>query len=98
METKHTKGEWIMDCRNKAIEENPNHLQIISNEVQICLVNHAIGEINVHEYVANAKLIAAAPDLLEACIKMVAACNKYNIEVLVPEYENMINAISKATE
>ena len=64
---KGTKGDWIMDCRTKACEEYPNYLPIISkDETLIALVNHNSVEINIHEYVANAEIIRAAPRMLEA--------------------------------
>jgi len=61
LEFKGTKDEWLIDCRKKAIYEYPNYLPIISNDyLLIALVNHKSGEINVHEYSANAELIVEA--------------------------------------
>lgn len=45
---------------------------------------------------ANQALITSAPELLEALEALCAACNKYNIEALVPEYEAACSAIAKA--
>lgn len=45
---------------------------------------------------ANVMLMAAAPDILEACIKMVEACHKHNLTVLAPEHYAMQAAIHKA--
>lgn len=46
--------------------------------------------------VANAHLIAAAPELLEAFQKLCDKCNEYNIEALAPEYEAAMTIIQKA--
>ena len=53
--TKHTKGEWSVEAINL----------IKCNGEQICSTNSMIDE-----YKENAKLIAAAPFLLEALIKL----------------------------
>ena len=81
MEFKGTKGEWIMDCRKKAIENYPNFLPIIDqNDRVICLVNHTSGEMNVKEYVANAEVIRASPELLEALQYAVEVINSTQIK------------------
>lgn len=67
----HTKGPWrIGKHTNSVISDNSNGLEI----------NGATGEEAVKYYggnlicesvsIENAKLIAAAPDLLEACLKV----------------------------
>lgn len=58
----------------------------------------ASGRIPLEKMQDNAKLIAAAPELLNACKSMVDRCNLDNLENLIPEYEIMCSAINKATE
>lgn len=58
METKHTKGNWNASF-------NENGFAVITDDVTICIN----GENGLSENEANAKLIAAAPELLEALIK-----------------------------
>lgn len=48
------------------------------------------------EAIANAQLMSAAPELLQACIDMMGYCNKHNIEQLTPEYTNMVISVEKA--
>jgi|DEB0MinimDraft_10_1074344.scaffolds.fasta_scaffold16653_4 hypothetical protein len=54
MESKHTKGEWFA-----------SGTEVISIPSQVKISNQISGE-NYEKAKANAKLIAAAPDLLEA--------------------------------
>ena len=63
MEKKFTEGEWIID-----------DIDILSESgMAICQVYDAsdshISDMDMDVVNANAKLIAAAPELLEACIK-----------------------------
>lgn len=59
-EFKGTK-KVILDCTKQSIEQFPGHLPFRNNEGEIVLLlNHTSGEINVHEYNANAKLIEDA--------------------------------------
>lgn len=59
----HTPGQWIF-------EGSPSSTKVWSNEkgrsIEICKVTPR-GEVSESEGEANARLIAAAPDLLEAC-------------------------------
>lgn len=55
----HTKGEWKKETK-------PTDVVITSNGVAICAMNW-----NLEEYEANAKLIAAAPDMLINLIRLV---------------------------
>lgn len=83
MEFKGTKGEWKVN-----VTDQTNVFEIISrrpNEREdVCIVNSELDE----DAEANAKLIAAAPDLLEACIKA--------SEFIKADY--LLNAINKATK
>lgn len=65
METKHTKGTWWACC-TKSI---PHYVFANEGEQTICAMiqKQEMGEdLTVEEMQANAKLIAAAPELLEA--------------------------------
>jgi len=61
METKHTKGEWKQNRHCVFIGEN----EIIGVNV-ICRLHSGVKDYQPLEQEANAKLIAAAPDLLAA--------------------------------
>jgi hypothetical protein len=112
MKTQHTKGEWILvynkdnhamieTVRVKAWEDNN-----LMGDYRGCIIadlteshgfrKHAFAEAN-----ANARLIAAAPELLNAC-KTVLKC-KTNQYGETPELSNDLrtiieSAIKKATE
>ncbi len=89
METKHTKGKWIVvDSGGKVISRTSEE-----NYADICTLADRPLAISP-EVEANAKLIAAAPDLLEV------------LDVIVHFYDDQIkpsiiyaaqNAIKKAT-
>lgn len=101
METKHTKGEWVylkLEDDSFAVKEKglfKNGEWTFSD--RICTLEHY-----TKENEANAKLIAAAPELLEALI--------YYFDVLEevrgqdwndkPDHVliKMINAVNKATK
>lgn len=89
METKHTKGEW----KQKA-------LYIICNNKLIANIDPINGNFSI-ENEANAKLISAAPELLEACKRVLK--DKVNSSGESPELRNGLrdlleSAIKKATE
>jgi hypothetical protein len=111
METKHTKGEWRVDNEysSGSLSHNDNGYIPISSseknrewiaEVKGSHVNRGITRIEIE---ANAKLIAAAPDLLEALIKIngliADALSVENGKVNIGELAKIsITAIKKATE
>lgn len=92
---KHTKGEWLIqeDFPNRSVEiKNINH-------ERICSVM-PFGNKSKEEFNANAKLIAAAPELLEALIKankilQLMKDNGYSISSIT--LSEQTNAINKAT-
>ena len=69
METKHTKGKWVISC-------NQNLYSTIKNEhgVRIAEVKSYEGlnfnDASLDERKANEKLISSAPELLEALIEL----------------------------
>jgi len=90
---KHTKGEW------KYFKANGNH--IISNE-NGCIADVYCNESEDEETeLANAKLIAAAPDLLKALMDIkILYMNSHIKEYLSPykeAWQDVNDAINKAT-
>ena len=91
---KHTKGEWF--ANNCMVTINGTF-----NEIAKC---HSLSNNNclsLEEMRANAKLIAAAPDLLEALIEALPAVMELNGEYQEGWDETIIkieNAINKATK
>jgi hypothetical protein len=99
METKHTKGEWLIEIDHPESEptaENKCHMIEIRTKTfeWICSVM-PYGKKSKEETEANAKLIAAAPDLLEALIEALPAVEELNGE-FQEGWEDTINKIKKA--
>ena len=92
MKKKFTEGEWTIGQNNFCID-------ILCNDKVLAT---CWGTVKVRsERIANAKLIASAPDLLEALNDLVLASektlqlNEGNLGVLI---NNAIKAIKKATK
>ena len=68
MEFKGTKGEWKTGLFPNL---NHPHRTVLTKEgsLEICTINLDTAEVR-----ANARLIASAPDLLEACIHALEMC------------------------
>lgn len=119
MEIKHTPGKWIQSHRK--IPNDPEGMystQVYTEDGQeICslawypkpkeegVIDGKSVLITGTYREANAKLIAAAPDLLEACNKAMHACqdnlkayNYKNEAALLDAYKALELAIKKATE
>lgn len=64
MKTKHTKGEWAFDD-NEVYSESTDH------GAAICTMNTTSAHFTEDEMKANAKLIAAAPELLDALQELI---------------------------
>jgi len=95
------KGEWRIASKRKESQfyviqgiDTPTH------EVQVCCLNY--GAHPIQEQLdcteANAHLIAAAPDLLEACIKILDTIRRDSLEeqLNLEEYNYLEQAIHKA--
>ena len=66
---KHTKEPWLMNTTKKFI--NNKGLAITNQESKlICEVSHDLSQLSLEEYEANAKLIAAAPEMFEILKEM----------------------------
>jgi len=82
---KHTSGEW-------SVKSNPELIWIESPLWHIATISSKPN----NETKANAKLIAAAPDLLAVCIDIM---KEYIMNDDKPEcYDSLCEAIKKATE
>lgn len=91
MKTKHTKGEWSVVNELDMHGQETNYFAVTTGNEVICITGEEL-EIN-GETEANAKLIAAAPDLLRFVIEI---ANRYPNSPWI--YEEANNLIKKATE
>lgn len=85
----HTKGPW---------RASGTYGMIVTDNLSICQleVNHNEPTFTFEEYKANAKLIAAAPDLLNACKSAIKILNKDGMHTDL--FNELFDAIKKATE
>ena len=91
-EMKHTKGKWLTD--RPSFEE----ITVCTEKMDICTV--LCIDIDEEEAEANAKLIAAAPELLNACDAVLTTWHSKlsNMHKKEPAYLQQIrDAINKAT-
>ena len=117
METKHTKGEWVQVNKSQIFNENHHGILAFtgfnydSDQVEVrdegeswLSMRKRTEEVRVkaeEEQLANAKLIAAAPDLLEACMAIkdyFTDPNLVNDLQINDELDIVQEAIKKATE
>jgi len=105
MKTKHTPGEWkLIETFNHFCISDRDDFMSTNNEFgNIATVDqNAINYCGKKEAKANAKLIEAAPDLLEALEELrIAVGNNVNKEwnrFLDEAYRKAIKTIKKATE
>jgi hypothetical protein len=91
METKHTQGEWAIDD-NEIYSENTDH------GAAICTMNTTSAHFTEEEAEANARLIAAAPELLEAMYLVVMDFENEGGFINPDTIEATRNAIQKATQ
>lgn len=85
MKFKHTPGPWM----------NPDHevMTVPRGDIKICRVYHT-GNIEFDK--SNGRLIAAAPQLLEACIEAVSTIEMLMGEKLNPSASMSLSSIQKA--
>ncbi len=105
MEAKITKGEWyVSGDKYPTIQSKNTNKNIVVTYPTIATVNSTF--ISEEVYKANAKLIAAAPDLLTCLEKLLYATDSFDVDLFYPElskayYEirtNALMAVQKATE
>lgn len=97
MENKHTKGEWEHTSM-KGTEGHCFCAQVFDGEGNsLCHIDSRYGE---KEATANAKLIAASPELLEACKAARAVFDSQGIDqthsIVGKQYIQLIESINKA--
>lgn len=103
MKTQHTQGEWIIngELDETVIQSRNGDEKGCDGIRQICEVKTGNYEIpDYDELQANAKLIASAPELLEALDCIVSICNddQADLEVKLAVIRTKANkAIKKAT-
>ena len=97
-ETKHTPGPWDFDD----LRSDGGNLEIVGgNDVCVADVDPDGSD---DEVMANARLIAAAPDLLAACARWVseaekfASVNGFNLNDTGTAYAQVKAAIAKAVQ
>lgn len=93
MSTKYTKGPWSAVTYNVVTDSGPTYL-----------VSNKDFPVSAHELRANARLIASAPELLEALEHCIAYFEKYKPKFCGVEddrdcspYNDAVEAIAKAT-
>ena len=90
METKHTQGEWRV--------ETVDNIKILAEDnSNICILTHLkhFKRRDVDEVYANAKLIAAAPELLEFALGLDAWLS-FNTEPTREQLKTMRSDLQKA--
>ena len=105
METKFTKGKWIMVKTAKYFEPKSSTVEIHSdnNIGWICKIQNN-GVIEREEGNANAKLIAAAPEMFEAIVELQKKISLVStgyppVDKELDEWRSKVNLlIKKATE
>lgn len=93
--TKYTPGPWMRNPGSTNIQCNTRNVGCVSAVDHLALI-FADGYIGQEQAEANATLIAAAPELLEACQEFVRKCDVGDARSK-RSYEQMAAAIRKAT-
>ena len=86
--SEYTEGEWMVDV-DLSIRENNNP----ESDMNVLLAR-IDGPKDYDEQKANAKLIAAAPELLEAAKKALNAINKLNTKAEPTGYRPISNKVA----
>ena len=92
MKTKHTKGEWELES---TMYSNRTAINSLCNKDRHTVIESYVEDNNEQE--ANAKLIAAAPELLEALNNLILANTNNKGESVMRRIDEAIEVIKKAT-
>lgn len=88
MEKKFTQGRWYINGQSGILSN-------IQEEGDVVCFSPKKYDASMENWEANAKLIAAAPDLLEACIRLVDCYENGKVSNAISDIES---AIKKALE
>jgi len=101
---KHTKGEWIL-TKNSCYFDVETNLDKNTPKLVVNVLMYKLSEDNIiisdshcEEAEANAKLIASAPELLEALIMLMHPNDMNDFNFANRAREKAKNAINKATK
>jgi len=106
MKTKHTPGEWYIDngsWTQHTVGIEKWAINVKTKDGNFFCIGDADGEhMTVEELKANAKLMAAAPDMLKACLYMIDSFDLDDKSLFTKQQKASIGytktAINKATE
>lgn len=90
----HTPGPWEFFGAVHDEDGEPGFFSITNGIIEVA--NTASGDVPTHTEEANARLIAAAPDLLAALESLLAVCVEELDDKRTPEMRQARNAIAKA--
>lgn len=93
MDRKHTKGEWFANNCTVTIPNRRNN-----DVIARCFCENTEDQVtqDILEMQANAKLIAAAPEILEALIMVKETMFNCNYEDMTQLYKDKYDKINKA--
>lgn len=94
----HTPGPWRLERHGRCIEIKSNDCKIVA-DVETDTNDRMFFRPSIAD--ANAKLIAAAPDLLAICLQAIEMNDigkDLEPEVIEAWYNRLVDAVKKATE
>lgn len=92
--SEYTKGPWILE---EGKTRKLDHMNVVHSDNSVGAASSVVAKVTcrsswIEEHKANARLIAAAPDLLEALIGVVRVADRATVE-----FDAARAAIAKAT-
>lgn len=93
---KHTKGNWRSNATNVFVEcENPAELKPIASTFDYAGINgYRTHRVTKEESYANAKLMCAAPEMLEVLLLIDEFMNNIPVEIQEKRYKAIEKAIN----
>jgi hypothetical protein len=82
--SEHTPGPWTSEFQGNSTWDILCSSDILTHERRseiVAIIEDRFGDNPRNEHKANARLIAAAPDLLAACKALVEAMHRYEMDV-----------------